>query len=55
VELKTRQLCVSNKTKQIIKKLVESDMSDIGEDSMIYTIRDPLSRTKMELPARCKL
>jgi len=56
VNLKTRPLRSSNETKKMIKKSMENDMDteDVGVDSMISTIRDPLSKTKMELPARGK-
>lgn len=56
INLKSRPLYASNETKKMIKKSMEHDMDmeDVGVDSMISTIRDPLSKTKMELPARGK-
>jgi len=51
VELKKRPLRASEKTKELIKKSMESDV-DMGVDSMFATVKDPLSKTRMELPAR---
>lgn len=51
VELKKRPLRTSHKTKELIIKLMEND-SDMGVDSLFATIKDPLTKTRMELPAR---
>lgn len=51
VELQKRPLRASEKTKDLIKKSMESDV-DMGIDSMFATVKDPLSKTRMELPAR---
>lgn len=51
VELKKRPLRALDKTKELIKKSMESD-ADMGVDSMFATIKDPLSKMRMNLPAR---
>lgn len=51
VELKKKPLRASEKTKKLIKKSMESD-ADMGVDSMFATVQDPLSKTRMRLPAR---
>lgn len=51
MELKKRPLRASDKTKELIKKSMESD-ADMGVDSMFATVKDPLSKMRMELPAR---
>lgn len=52
-ELQKRPVREPEKTKEFIKKSMESDI-DMGVDSMFATVKDPLSKTKMELPARGK-
>lgn len=51
VDLKKRPVRPSEKTKELIRKSMESDV-DMGVDSMFATVKDPLSKTRMELPAR---
>jgi len=51
VELNKRPLRASEKTKELIKKSIESD-DDMGVDYMFANVKDPLSKTKMKLPAR---
>lgn len=51
VELKKRPLRKSEKTRALIKRSMASD-GDMGVDSMFATIKDPLSKKRMELPAR---
>lgn len=50
-QLKKRPVRPSDKTKELIKKSMESDV-DMGVDSMLTTVKDPLSKMRMELPAR---
>lgn len=53
VELKKRPLRKSEKTKDFIRKSMETDMDmGVGVDSMFATVKDPLSKKRMELPAR---
>lgn len=51
VELKKRPVRPSNKTKELIKKSMEND-ADMGVDSMFATVKDPLTKLRMNLPAR---
>ncbi|XP_001945079.1 E3 SUMO-protein ligase PIAS3-like isoform X1 [Acyrthosiphon pisum] len=51
VELKKRPLRASDKTKELIKKSMEND-ADMGVDSMFATVKDPLTKLRMKLPAR---
>uniref|UniRef100_A0A2H8TX64 E3 SUMO-protein ligase PIAS3 n=2 Tax=Melanaphis sacchari TaxID=742174 RepID=A0A2H8TX64_9HEMI len=51
VELKKRPVRPSNKTKELIKKSMEND-ADMGVDSMFATVKDPLTKLRMKLPAR---
>lgn len=53
VELKKKPFRANDKTKELIKKLMKTD-ADMGVDSMFATVKDPLSKTRMELPARGK-
>ncbi|XP_026822723.1 E3 SUMO-protein ligase PIAS3-like [Rhopalosiphum maidis] len=51
VELKKRPVRASDKTKELIKKSMEND-ADMGVDSMFATVKDPLTKLRMKLPAR---
>jgi hypothetical protein len=51
VELKKRPLRASDKTKELIKKSMESD-ADMVVASMFVTIKDPLGKMRMNLPSR---
>ncbi|KAL4090624.1 hypothetical protein QTP88_025423 [Uroleucon formosanum] len=51
VELKKRPVRASDKTKELVKISMEND-SDMGVDCMITTIKDPLTKLRMKLPAR---
>jgi len=51
VELKKRPVRPSDKTKELIKKSMENDI-DMGVDSMFATVKDPLTKLRMNLPAR---
>lgn len=51
VELRKKPLRTSDKTKELIIKLMQND-ADMGVDSLFATIKDPLTKTRMELPAR---
>ncbi|XP_027842264.2 E3 SUMO-protein ligase PIAS3-like [Aphis gossypii] len=53
VELKKRPVRASDKTKELIKKSMEND-ADMGVDSMFATVKDPLTKLRMKLPARGK-
>jgi len=50
-ELKKRPLCTSDKTKEIIKKSMESE-ADVGIESLFTTLMDPITKLRMKLPAR---
>ncbi|XP_050546426.1 E3 SUMO-protein ligase PIAS1-like [Daktulosphaira vitifoliae] len=50
-DLKKKPVRDPEKTKENIKKSMENDQ-DMGVDSLIATVKDPLSKKKMELPAR---
>lgn len=50
-QLKTRPVRPADKTRELIKKSMESDV-DMGVDSMLTTVKDPLSKMRMEMPAR---
>lgn len=50
-QLKKRPVRPAEKTRELIKKSMESDV-DMGVDSMLTTVKDPLSKMRMELPAR---
>lgn len=51
IELKKRSVRSSDITKEFIKKSLEND-ADMGVDYVIGTLTDPLSKRRMELPAR---
>lgn len=53
VELKKRPVRASDKTKELIKKSMEND-ADMGVDCMFATVKDPLTKLRMKLPARGK-
>jgi len=50
-ELKKRPLRASDKTKELIKKSMEGE-ADMGVESMFATVKDPLTKLRMKLPAR---
>lgn len=50
-ELNKRPVRPSDKTKELIKKSMEND-ADMGVDSMFATVKDPLTKLRMKLPAR---
>lgn len=51
IKLKEKPIRKCEETKELIKKSMESD-NDMGIDSMFATVKDPLSKTRMKLPAR---
>ncbi|CAI6372261.1 unnamed protein product [Macrosiphum euphorbiae] len=51
VELEKRPKCASDKTKVLIKKSMGND-DDMLVDSLVVSIKDPLSKLRMKLPAR---
>lgn len=53
-DLKKKPLQSSNKTINTIKECMQSETDGMHIDSLIWSIRDPLSKTKLELPARGK-
>ncbi|XP_060859761.1 E3 SUMO-protein ligase PIAS3-like [Metopolophium dirhodum] len=50
-ELKKRPKRSSDKTKELIKKSMESE-ADMGVESVFATVKDPLTKLRMKLPAR---
>ncbi|CAI6373029.1 unnamed protein product [Macrosiphum euphorbiae] len=50
-ELKKRPVRASDKTKELIKKSMEND-ADMGVDYIYTTVKDPLTKLRMKLPAR---
>ncbi|XP_016660875.1 E3 SUMO-protein ligase PIAS1-like [Acyrthosiphon pisum] len=50
-ELKKRPKRASDKTKELIKKSMVND-ADMGVESIIATVMDPLTKLRMKLPAR---
>jgi len=51
VELKKRPIRASVKTKELIKKTIEN-YADMDVDTMFATVKDPLTKLRMQLPAR---
>ncbi|VVC45510.1 Hypothetical protein CINCED_3A010693 [Cinara cedri] len=51
IKLKEKPIRKCENTKELITKSMESDI-DMGIDSMFATLLDPLSKTRMKLPAR---
>lgn len=51
IKLKEKPIRKCEKTKELIKKSMASD-NEMGIDSMFATVKDPLSKTRMQLPAR---